>query len=165
MNEFVCRSLLTYTSDWWKAFGLESSPVTVYVRSRRFCRATATTKLFSRKIPAMQVCNHMRISCVTVLRCPPARPSRCVSANFRSRCTPMSFFGNLFGSKSESREGKNDNVLKFARSSKPGTQLAPTSAPAGQEMATFAGVRWLSCRSCIAVHLTHPSIFYFSCVL
>ena len=37
-------------------------------------------------------------------------------------------------------QGKNDDVLKFARNAKPVTQLAPAAAPPGQEMATFAGV-------------------------
>lgn len=65
----------------------------------------------------------------------------------------MSFFGNLFGSKSEPREGKNDDVLKWARSTKPGTQLAPSSAPEGQELATFAGVRRWSFRACTALYI------------
>lgn len=35
--------------------------------------------------------------------------------------------------------GSNADVLKWAQSAKPGTQLAPKEAPEGQEIATFAG--------------------------
>lgn len=51
----------------------------------------------------------------------------------------MSFLSGLFGGGKEKREGKNDDVLQFARAAKPGTQLAPSTAPEGQELATFAG--------------------------
>jgi peptide-methionine (S)-S-oxide reductase len=36
-------------------------------------------------------------------------------------------------------QGKNDGILGWARNAKMGTQLAPTTAPEGQALATFAG--------------------------
>lgn len=39
-------------------------------------------------------------------------------------------------------QGENDDILAWARNARPGTQLAPPEAPDGQEMATFAGVRY-----------------------
>ena len=38
-----------------------------------------------------------------------------------------------------SEQGKNADVLRLATFAMAGTQLAPTTAPAGQEIATFAG--------------------------
>jgi hypothetical protein len=61
----------------------------------------------------------------------------------RSPCVAMNIFGGLFGSKGESKVENtdgNDNVLKWARSAKPETKLAPANAPEGEELATFAGV-------------------------
>lgn len=40
-------------------------------------------------------------------------------------------------------QGKNDDILAWARNARPGTELAPAQAPPGQEIATFAGVRVL----------------------
>jgi peptide-methionine (S)-S-oxide reductase len=37
------------------------------------------------------------------------------------------------------QQGKNDEVLRFARTAKPVTKLAPATAPEGLELATFAG--------------------------
>lgn len=62
----------------------------------------------------------------------------------RSPCVAMNIFGGLFGSKGEGKvenTDSNDNILKWARSAKPETKLAPATAPEGEEMATFAGVR------------------------
>jgi hypothetical protein len=36
-------------------------------------------------------------------------------------------------------QGKNDDLLKWARSAKKGTELAPATAPEGLEIATVAG--------------------------
>ena len=48
------------------------------------------------------------------------------------------FFGGLFGGgKNEKREGKNSDLLKWARQA--GTMLAPASPPEGLEIATVAG--------------------------
>ncbi|KAI3425163.1 hypothetical protein D9Q98_008934 [Chlorella vulgaris] len=49
-----------------------------------------------------------------------------------------SMFGGLFGGKDE-KEGKNGDVLKWARAAKKGTELAPATAPEGLEIATVAG--------------------------
>lgn len=38
-------------------------------------------------------------------------------------------------------QGKNDEILSWARTAKPRTKLAPAEAPEGQEIATVAGVR------------------------
>lgn len=37
-------------------------------------------------------------------------------------------------------QGENGDILAWARSARPGTQLAPPQAPDGQQVATFAGV-------------------------
>ncbi|KAG7667485.1 hypothetical protein KSW81_001191 [Nannochloris sp. 'desiccata'] len=66
-----------------------------------------------------------------------------VSVNRRSspvQIRAMNLLSGLFGGdKSPKREGKNDEVLQFARTAKPVTKLAPATAPEGLEMATFAG--------------------------
>ncbi len=50
------------------------------------------------------------------------------------------FWKSLFGGdEGNERKGKFDDVLKAARVAKPGCKLAPTEAPEGLKLATFAG--------------------------
>ena len=62
-----------------------------------------------------------------------------VPARALHRRMPLrNFFGGLFGGgKNEKREGKNSDLLKWARQA--GTMLAPASPPEGLEIATVAG--------------------------
>lgn len=59
---------------------------------------------------------------------------------YSSAVFAMDVLKNLFGgSDAGSDKGKNGGVLEWARSAKPGTELAPATAPEGLEIATFAG--------------------------